>query len=176
MEPQNRRSTLIAHLQPVSLLLSFPHFPLPRLPPPSSGQSSFPGFPVFLLPLVWMHNHHSNSSGSVSPFSRIPAALEDVQSIFLTTLLNSEGVFRHTLLCNSITRHLWLFYGSFLKALRVRKKGKVVKHMRINAHWARSHMFLSNIIFKTCLSRSELCKFGKSGLEGKNSICVLIVE
>ena len=146
-------------------------------PAPSvSGPIQLSRFPGFLLPLVWMHDHHSNSSGSVSPFTRIPAALEDVQSTFLRTLLNSEGVFRHALLCNSITGTCGFFYGSFLKALRVRKKGKVVKHMRINAHWARSHMFLSNIIFKTCLSRSELCKFGKSGLEGKNFICVLIVE
>ena len=134
MEPQNRRSTLAAHLQPASFLPSFPPFPLPHLPPPSPGQSSFPDFPGFLLPLVWVHNHHPNSSGSVSPFTRIPAAVEDVQSIFLRTVLNSEGVFRHALLCNSITRHLWLFYGSFLKALSVRKKGKVVKHMHINAH------------------------------------------
>ena len=114
--------SLTAHLQPVSFQLSFPPFPLPRLPPPSPGQSSFPGFPGFLLPLVWMHNHHSNSSGSVSPFTRIPAAVEDLQSIFLRTLLNSEGVFRHALLCNSITGLLWLFYGSFLKALRVERK------------------------------------------------------
>lgn len=124
MEPQNRRSTLVAHLQPVSLLLSFPPFPFPRLPPPSLGQSSFPGFPVFFLPLVWMHNHHSNSSGSVSPFTRIPAALEDVQSIFLRTLLNSEGVFRHALLCNSITRHLWLFLWQFFKSTQSKKERK----------------------------------------------------
>ena len=92
--------------------------------PSVSGPIQLSRFPGFLLPLVWMHDHHSNSSGSVSPFTRIPAALEDVQSTFLRTLLNSEGVFRHALLCNSITRHLWLFLWQFFKSTQSEKERK----------------------------------------------------
>lgn len=44
--------------------------------------------------------------------------------------------------------------------------------MYLDAHWSRLHMFLPNVIFQTCLCRSELWKFGKSGSEGKKKLFV----
>lgn len=48
--------------------------------------------------------------------------------------------------------------------------------MCIDALGACLHMFLANMIFETCLSRSVLCKIGKSGSEGKNLVSILIIE